>query len=173
MLRRPDWKQARKAAIRLVDGSVPDRIDVVRALFREYERAIGVDLCFQGFAEELAALPGAYAPPRGRLLIAMIADQPAGCVALRPLADGVAEMKRLYVRPAARALGLGLGRHLASAAIDAARALGNRAMRLDTLPSMTEAIALYHTLGFEEIPPYRTNPVPGALYFELRLGHAS
>lgn len=166
-LGRVQWRETRMAAIRFVDGAAPDRIDVVRALFREYERAIGLDLCFQGFTEELANLPGAYAPPRGRLWLALIADQPVGCVALRPLADDVAEMKRLWVRPSARALGL--GRRLASTTIEAARALGYRALRLDTLPSMTEAIALYRRLGFAQIPAYRANPVPGALYFELGL----
>lgn len=166
-LGRAAWKRSRREAIRLVDGSEPGRIALVRELFREYERAIGIDLCFQGFAAELSSLPGDYAPPRGRLLVALVGDQPAGCVAVRSLPGGAAEMKRLYVRPAARALGL--GHRLARAAIDAAAALGYPAMRLDTLPSMTEAIALYRSLGFREIAPYRDNPVPGALYFELAL----
>jgi RimJ/RimL family protein N-acetyltransferase len=146
----------------------PARMDVVRDLFREYQRAIGVDLCFQGFAEELATLPGAYAPPRGRLLLATIDGHPVGCVALRPLDGDAAEMKRLYVRPAAQ--GQGLGRRLATAIIAAARALGYRSVRLDTLASMTDAIALYRALGFVEISPYRPNPLPGPRYFELTLG---
>ena len=154
-------------AILLVDGTERARIDEVRSLFVEYERAIGVDLCFQGFAEELATLPGAYAPPRGRILLALLDDEPVGCVALRPVTDDVAEMKRLYVREPARKFGL--GHRLARAIVDAARDLGYRAMRLDTLPSMTAAIALYRSLGFVEIPPYRDNPVPGALYFEVGL----
>jgi RimJ/RimL family protein N-acetyltransferase len=152
---------------RIADLTEPARMDVVRDLFREYQRTIGVDLCFQGFAEELATLPGAYAPPRGRLLLATIGDDPVGCVGLRPLDGDAAEMKRLYVRPAAR--GQGLGRRLATSVIDGARALGYRCVRLDTLASMTDAIALYRALGFVEIPPYRPNPLPGPRYFERTL----
>lgn len=141
--------------------------ELAASLFREYQTAIGVDLCFQGFAEELAGLPGAYAPPRGRLLIAHVGTEAAGCVALRPLEDGIAEMKRLYVRDAFR--GTGLGRRLAGAVIAAARDAGYARMRLDTLDTMTAAIALYRALGFVEIAPYRPNPLPGPRFFELRL----
>jgi ribosomal protein S18 acetylase RimI-like enzyme len=133
------------------------------ALFREYAASLGFSLCFQGFDEELATLPGKYAPPAGALLLAGC----AGVVGVRPLGDGIAEMKRLYVAPAAR--GRGLGRALALAAIDAARGAGHRAIRLDTFESMAEAIQLYRTLGFREIPPYYDNPLDGARYFELSL----
>jgi putative acetyltransferase len=142
-------------------------MELVRQLFREYEQAIGVDLCFQGFAAELAGLPGAYAPPRGRLLLALDGDAALGCVALRPIGDDVAEMKRLYVRTAAR--GTGLGRRLATEVIAAARAAGYRALRLDTLPIMEEAQALYRALGFVAIPPYSAASLPGTLGFELAL----
>ena len=144
-----------------------DCVEHVKALFREYEQSLGVDLCFQGFESELASLPGAYAPPRGRLLIAMDGDDAGGCVALRPLGGDSCEMKRLYLRPALR--GRGAGRALAMRVIDEARAIGYRTMRLDTLPTMKEAIALYVSLGFRRIAPYYPNPVPGAIYMERPL----
>jgi GNAT superfamily N-acetyltransferase len=142
-------------------------IDVARQLFREYAASLGFDLEFQGFSEELATLPGSYAPPRGRLLLAWEGEEAAGCVALRPIEPGICEMKRLYVRPPYR--GAGLGRRLAEQIVREARDAGYGKMRLDTLPGMVGARVLYQALGFRSIPPYRTNPIDGAVFLELAL----
>ena len=138
-----------------------------RRLFEEYATSLGSDVCLQGFDQELVTLPGRYAAPEGRLLLAVRADELAGCVALRALEPSVCEMKRLFVRPAYR--GLGVGRLLADQIIREANSAGYRRMRLDTLPSMTSALTLYRQLGFREIAPYRDSPLPGALYLELAL----
>jgi putative acetyltransferase len=154
-------------SIAIVQAGDDCRLREVRALFEEYVRSLGVDLGFQGFAEELAGLPGEYAPPGGRLLLAQRGPASAGCVAVRRLEPAVCEMKRLYVRPAYR--GAGLGRRLAEAAVKQARAGGYHRMRLDTLAEMEPARALYHALGFRPIAPYRHNPLPGASFLELDL----
>lgn len=153
--------------MRLCRADTAEQVEEARRLFEEYEEATGVDLCFQNFAEELASLPGGYAPPSGRLILGYVDDDAAGCIALRRLEEGVCEMKRLYVRPAFR--GTGLGRKLAEAAIGEAVEIGYERMRLDTLPQMSAAIAMYRTLGFREIEPYRFNPVGGSLFMELSL----
>ncbi|NIQ39659.1 MAG: GNAT family N-acetyltransferase [Proteobacteria bacterium] len=146
-------------------------IKEARGLFQEYAESLDFDLCFQNFDEELEKLPEQYARPDGCLLLAREHGETIGCVALRPLEPGVCEMKRLYVKPYHR--GSGVGRRLAEAIISEACSRGYRTMRLDTVPSMREARALYTSLGFLTIPPYRHNPIPGALYFELDLTIAS
>jgi len=152
---------------RIIPATAPGQIEQVRTLFREYADATGHGECFQGFAREVAELPSPYAPPSGHLLLAEVDSKPVGCVAMRKLGDGVCEMKRLYVRPEFR--GHKLGRQLAEAVIAEARSVRYQAMRLDTLPSMAAARALYQTLGFRPIPRYNDNPSEGVIYLELRL----
>jgi len=161
------------ASLPVIELTTPARreLDQVRAIFREYAAGLGVDLCFQNFEEELADLPGEYAPPRGALLLARVDGEVAGCCALRPLDSSdypdAAEMKRLYVRKPFR--GFGLGRLLAEATLDAARQAGYTCVLLDTLDDMEAARALYEELGFEEIPPYYHNPIAGAHYLKADL----
>src|SRR5687767_14473558 len=148
--------------------ALPEEMGLVRELFREYQAGLNIDLCFQSFEEELASLPGRYAPPQGTVLFAERAEGGiSGVVAMRALSPFTAEMKRLYVRPAFH--GAGLGRALAEAVIDTARRRGYGRLRLDTLPTMVAAIALYRKLGFVDIPPYTVNPIEGAVYLELAL----
>jgi len=146
----------------------PAQIAQARELFLEYAQSLGFSLCFQNFDKELAGLPGDYAPPDGRLLLATYENQLAGCVALHQLEPQICEMKRLYLRPQFR--GKGLGRVLADQIIAEARQIGYQRMRLDTVePVMKDAVAMYCVIGFQEIRPYRTNPIAGALYMELQL----
>lgn len=152
---------------RIVHSRTDLEIAAARALFEEYARSLGFDLDFQEFQDELAGLPGEYAPPGGCLLLAETYDGLVGCAGVRKWGSGICEMKRLYVVPSCR--GLGLGRALAEAVIHEARRLGYHLMRLDTLASMAEANALYASLGFTRIPPYRHNPLEGALFMELDL----
>jgi GNAT superfamily N-acetyltransferase len=143
-------------------------LDAIRALFSDYADAIGRGhLCHQNFDQEMAKLPGAYAPPSGGLWLARVEDHPAGCVALRSLSEDTGELKRLFLRSQFR--GHRLGRTLAETAIGKAREIGYRRIRLDTMPTMTEAATLYRSMGFREIEPYCYNPVPGALHMELDL----
>jgi ribosomal protein S18 acetylase RimI-like enzyme len=154
--------------MRVFQANTQEDIDQARALFLEYAAGLGISLCFQNFDRELANLPGDYAPPEGRLLLATEDDQLAGCIALRKLSDGICEMKRLFIRPAYR--GKGLGRVLVNALIDEARQLGYTRMRLDTLVGrMDQAIALYRSIGFVEIEPYYENPIEDAKYMQLEL----
>jgi ribosomal protein S18 acetylase RimI-like enzyme len=150
---------------------LPEDVPVVRELFAEYGQSLGIDLSFQGFDAELASLPGKYAPPHGAVIVARADGTPCGCVALRRIDERTCEMKRLYVRPGNR--GLRIGVELVTRIIEAAKARGYQAMRLDTLPSMTGAVSLYRSFGFQEIEPYIYNPLPGALFMEKSLRQPS
>jgi len=159
---------ARNSGITTTQAESALQIAAIRELFLEYAQSLGFSLCFQSFDQELASLPGDYAPPNGRLLLAISKGNPAGCVALHKLEQDICEMKRLYVRSQYR--GKGLGRELAERVIAEARQLGYKKLRLDTVePVMKTAVAMYRQLGFREIPPYRPNPIKGALYMELQL----
>lgn len=154
--------------MQFIPANTPERIEQARTLFKEYRQSLGIDLCFQDFDSELATLPGDYALPSGRLLLAFDGTELAGCIALRKIDAQVCEMKRLYVRPSFR--GKGLGRLLTQALIRAAIEIGYSLMRLDTLPSMREAQGLYRSLGFRLIEPYTDNhPIEGTLFMELEL----
>jgi len=153
--------------LRVLPAETTGQLAHARTLFEEYAAWLGLDLEFQRFSQELAALPGPYAPPSGCLLLAEWDNNVAGCVALRKLSDVICEMKRLYVRAPFRRHGI--GRRLALRVIAAARQAGYERMRLDTLDSMEPARTLYRALGFREIPPYYHNPIPNAVYFELDL----
>jgi len=149
-------------------AETPAQIIQARELFLEYAQSLGFSLCFQNFDKELANLPGDYAPPEGRLLLAEFEGQLVGCVALHKLEPGICEMKRLYLCPQFR--GKGLGRVLADRIVAEARQIGYKCMRLDTVePVMKDAVGMYRKLGFKEIAPYRTNPMAGTLYMELLL----
>jgi putative acetyltransferase len=154
--------------MKFIQAQSPGEIEIARGLFREYAAGLNIDLCFQNFDQEVAGLPGNYAPPLGRLLLAIEGEQIAGCIALRRLSDSDCEMKRLYVRPEFR--GQGLGKSFVITLLDAAREIGYERILLDTLPGkMDEAIVLYRSLGFREIAAYYHNPVKGALFMELLL----
>lgn len=152
--------------IRIAEGEAD--IEEARTLFREYEEWLGLDLCFQGFEDELAGLPGKYAPPSGRLFLASFYGGTSGCIAIRGLDDGYCEMKRLYLRENAR--GHGIGKILVDFAISEARQIGYKAMRLDTFPpKMENAMKLYESRGFMSIEPYYANPHDDVLFMELAL----
>jgi putative acetyltransferase len=156
------------SGLEITKAERPEQVASVRELFLEYAQSLSFSLCFQSFDKELAGLPGDYAPPDGRLMLAVIHGQAEGCVALHKIDDQVCEMKRLYVRPQFR--GKGLGKALAEQVINEAREIGYKKLRLDTVePVMRTAVAMYRQLGFREIAPYRENPIEGALYMELEL----
>lgn len=155
-------------SLKLVQATTPDEISQARELFLEYAKSLGFSLCFQNFDQELAGLPGEYAPPHGLLWLAEYEGQLAGCVALHRIDEEICEMKRLYLRANFR--GKGLGRSLIDTLVAEAQSMGYRRMRLDTVGSvMQTAVALYRRAGFREIDPYRPNPIEGALYMELLL----
>lgn len=158
-------------AIHLITPDSPQWLEATRTIMREYAEGLGVDLCFQRFEDELAALPGEYADPAGSLLLALVDGEVAGCGAMRPLPDcdypNACEMKRLYVRRAFRRFGL--GRQIARALMDRATEAGYSVMLLDTLDDMEAARGLYASLGFEDVPPYYYNPIPGAHYLKADL----
>jgi ribosomal protein S18 acetylase RimI-like enzyme len=157
--------------VRICQATNGEQIEQARALFQEYGASLGFSLCFQSFEKELAELPGDYAPPSGRLLLAYVDDQPAGCVALHRFENDAAEMKRLFVRPEFR--GHRIGQQLIDQLMADARAIGYTSIRLDTVPSvMAKAVELYRSYGFREIAPYRVNPIDGALYMEKQLSRS-
>ncbi|HZL85084.1 MAG TPA: GNAT family N-acetyltransferase [Candidatus Krumholzibacteria bacterium] len=153
--------------LEIVTATTPAHMAQVRELLVEYAAWLGISLCFQGFDEELESLPGRYAPPGGLLLLGLDGDRPVCCIGVRPMEDGVCEMKRLYVRPSHR--GQGVGEFLVMMAVGKAECIGYKSMRLDTLPVMATARQLYRRLGFREIEPYYTNPVEGVVYMEIAL----
>src|ERR1700758_208205 len=154
--------------VEILQAESDSQIASIRELFLEYAQSLGFSLCFQSFDQELAGLPGDYAPPDGRLLVMEYEGEVAGCVALHKLEPGICEMKRLYLRPAFR--GKGLGRRLAETILNEARSIGYQSVRLDTVERMMrDAVGLYRALGFREIAPYRANPMEGTLYMELVL----
>jgi GNAT superfamily N-acetyltransferase len=154
-------------AAHIREALIPDEVGIVRTLFREYAASLTTDLCFQNFEAELAGLPGKYAPPQGRLLLAWSGSEPVGCIAMRSLEGGACEMKRLWVQPRMR--GAKLGRRLVERICEEARAAGYARICLDTLPAMSDAIELYTRMGFKPIDSYVHNPVPGALFLALDL----
>jgi putative acetyltransferase len=167
-LNEDDRRACNPAAIDVFQAALPADIEQARSLFIQYGDSLGFSMCFQSFDDELKNLPGAYAPPSGRLLLARRQGHAAGCIALRRLETGICEMKRLYVRPEDR--GHGLGRLLAERIIVEARSIGYERMRLDTIESaMSDAVQLYRRLGFREISPYSVIPIESALWFELSL----
>ncbi len=167
--------ESQMPSIDLVIPDTPALLEATRAIMREYAVGLGIDLCFQGFEQELATLPGEYVLPQGALLLALVDGEVAGCGAMRPFPDAdyanACEMKRLYVRRAFRRFGL--GRQIAQALMDSAAEAGYSSMLLDTLDDMEAARGLYTSLGFEEIPPYYYNPIPGAHYLKADLAWSS
>jgi ribosomal protein S18 acetylase RimI-like enzyme len=156
------------ALTELIQASTKEEIEIIRKLFLEYADWLGFELCFQGFDEELASLPGKYAPPKGRLYLLKENENYAGCIALREIDEGISEMKRLYVKPEYR--GRGYGNLMCKKLIEDAKAIGYKKMRLDTIGErMKSAYALYKSFGFYEIEPYNYNPQPGVVYMELEL----
>jgi putative acetyltransferase len=153
--------------VKIIQATEKSQIKTIKELFLEYAKSLNFKLCFQDFDNELAELPGSYAPPDGRLFIALLDNKTAGCIALRKFKDGVCEMKRLYVKPQFR--GKNIGKKLVELLIGEARKLGYKKMVLDTVPSMQTAQKLYKSLGFKEIQPYRINPVKGAVFMEFVL----